>query len=119
MPIRLADGQEWAFPKPFLQIHASFDGGKARATWPVLTYGPALDALIEAMGECDDNADLLVAGASLGAFLLRQNYSLEDRELDMLFAFQPGVPESWDWVNAVIDVATGQNAPKRGSGGGI
>lgn len=118
VPVRLADGQEWLFPKPFIEIHASFDGGKARATYPVLTYGPDLDALVEAMGQCDDNAALLIGAASLGAYLLKQNYDLADEELDLLFTFRLGDPDSWDWARSVIDIATGQSGGQSFFGGG-
>lgn len=112
VPIKLADSQEWMFPKPFLQIHASFQGGKAVSTWPVLTCGPELDAIIEIVSECKVNATLLCAAATLGAHMLLRQYSLDDRELDQLFAFRPSDPDSWDWVQSVINTATGLAGPK-------
>jgi hypothetical protein len=117
IPVMLADGQAWAIPKPWLEIRASFGNGKAQTTYPVLTYGPELDALVKAIGECQDNTALLCGAASLGAYLLSQNYDLSDEVLDRLFAFRVGHPESWDWARAVMDVATGRSGPKRGSGG--
>jgi hypothetical protein len=118
VPVRLADGQAWLIPKPWLEVHASFDGGKAARTWPCLTYGPELDALVQAMGQCEDNAALLIGAASLGAYLLGVNYDLADAELDGLFAFRSGDPDSWNWAREVMDVATGASGPKLGSGGG-
>ena len=117
VPIMLADGQKWAFPKPWLEIRASFKGGKPQTTYPVLTYGPELDVLVKAIGECRDNAALLCGTASLGAYLVSQNYDLSDEDLDQLFAFRLGDSASWDWARAVMDVATGRSGPKRGSGG--
>jgi hypothetical protein len=110
--IRLADGQEWAFPKPWLEIHASFVGGRATETCPILTCGPELDALIEAMAGCRDNAALLMGAASLGASILSANYNLSDRDLDQLFAFRAGDPSSSEWVKAVMDVATGETGSR-------
>lgn len=105
--IVLADGGRWAFPRPWLEVHASFRGGRAVATYSVLTYGPELDELISAIATCRDNAALMVAAASLGALLLRHQYDLSDDDLDRLFAVRVDDPSSWGWVQAVIDVATG------------
>ncbi len=105
--ITLADGGRWAFPKPWLEIHAAFRGRPGRASYPVLTYGPELEELVDAIDECRDNAALIVGAASLGAYLLRRNYDLSDEDLDRLFAIRVGDPPSWEWAKAVIDVATG------------
>jgi hypothetical protein len=107
VPVRLADGNDWLLPKPWVEIHASFRGGKAEATFPILTHGPELDALVEAVGECQDNAAILCGAATLGAYLIRRNYDLDDSQLDQLFAFRPGDADSWGWISAVMDVATG------------
>jgi hypothetical protein len=105
--ITLADGSPWAFPKPWLEFHATFAGGRAVAGRTVLTYGPELEELIDAIEGCRDNAALLVGAASLGAYLLRRNYDLGDRDLDRLFAVRAGDPSSWGWAREVIGVATG------------
>jgi hypothetical protein len=117
-PVRLADGQEWLFPKPWLEIHASFAGGKAEGHYPVLTAGPELDELVEAISGCEDNAALLSGAATLGAALLLRNYDLDDRELDQLFAFRPVDPPSWDWAKEVIGIATGQGGTRSFRDGG-
>ena len=49
--IRLADGQEWAFPKPWLEIHASFVGGRATETCPILSSGSKHDGRREMTAE--------------------------------------------------------------------
>jgi hypothetical protein len=84
---------------------------------PVLTYGPDLDELVDTIGECRDNAALLIGAASLGAFLLLHNYDLSDEDLDRLFAVRVGDPASWDWAKAVIDVATGAGGSRSFRGG--
>jgi hypothetical protein len=117
-PVVLADGQTWYLPKPWLQIHAAFEAGKAVSTYPALTYGAEIDDLITAVGECQDNAAVLCAAASLGAYLLRQNYDLTDQELDTLFAFRLADSISWNWAKEVMQVATGTAGPKASSGGG-
>jgi hypothetical protein len=110
--ITLSDSRKWAFPKPWLQVHATFRDGKAVSSSPVLTYGCDLDALIHAISECEDSTALLVGAATLGAFLLCENYDLADAELDELFAFRVADPSSWGWVKAVMDVATGQSGSR-------
>jgi hypothetical protein len=115
--ITLADGTRWAFPKPWLEVHTSFREGRAVSSYPVLTYGPELDELVAAIGECRDNAALLIGAASLGAFLLRHNYDLSDEQLDRLFAVRVGDPSSWDWAQAVIELATGTGGSRSFRGG--
>lgn len=115
--ITLADGASWAFPKPWLEVHATFRGGRALSTYAVLTYGPELDELVGAIGACRDNAALIIGAATLGAFLLRHNYDLSDEDLDRLFAVRVGDPPSWDWAKAVIDVAAGTGGSRSFRGG--
>jgi hypothetical protein len=115
--ITLADGARWGIPKPWLEVHASFRGGRAVSSYPVLTYGPELDELVGAIGECRDNAALIIAAASLGAYLLRHHYDLLDEELDRLFAIRVGDPSSWDWAGAIIDAATGTAGSRSFRGG--
>jgi hypothetical protein len=118
VPITLADGQAWLFPKPWLQIHASFAGGRAAGHYPVVTSGPELDELVDAIGRCDDNLALLCGAATLGAHLLSRQYDLTDRELDQLFCYRLFDPSSWDWARAVIALATGQSGPRSFRAGG-
>jgi len=115
--ITLADGDRWAFPKPWLEVHASFRDGRAVSTYLVLTYGPDLDELVKAVGECRDNAALIIGSATLGAFLLRHNYDLTDEDLDRLFAVRVDDPSSWEWARAIIEVATGCGGSRSFHGG--
>jgi hypothetical protein len=115
--IVLADSQAWAFPKPWLQIHAAFKDHKAVGTAPRITNGPELDALIDAIGEAQDADLILGATASLGTFLLTANYDLSDTDLDQLFAFRPGDPSSWGWGQEVMNVATGASGTRSFRGG--
>jgi hypothetical protein len=115
--ITLADGTRWAFPKPWLEVRASFREGRAVSAYPVLTYGPELDELVDAIDECRDNAALIIGAASLGAFLLRRHYDVSDEDLDRLFAVRISDPSSWDWAQAVIEVATGSGGSRSFRGG--
>jgi hypothetical protein len=110
--IELADGQEWAFPQPVLELRPRFAGGKVAATYPVVTCGRELDELLEAISEVEDSTSLLSAAATLGAHLLLANYDLTDAELDTLFCVRPSDPTSAEWVEKVVEVAAGQHRPK-------
>jgi hypothetical protein len=118
VPVKLADGQEWLFPKPWIQIHASFADGNASSHYPVVTAGPELDELVEAMSQCEDAMAQLSGAATMGAYLLLRQYDLTDRELDQLFAFRLTDPSSWDWAKGVIGVATGQSGMRSFPDGG-
>jgi hypothetical protein len=116
-PVVLADKQTWHFPKPRFEIRPSFAGGRAVGTHPVVTQGPELDELVDAVGKCEDAATLLVGAATLGAHLLIRNYDLTDDELGELFAYRPDDQNSWKWLQSVMGIATGTSSPKPGSGG--
>lgn len=117
--ITLADGQRWAFPKPWVEIYATFADGKAMAPRPVLTVGPELDDLVQALGGCQDNGALLCGAATLGAHMLTRQYELADSELDVLFSFRGGDRDSWAWVDAVLAVATGEGGTRSFRAGGV
>jgi hypothetical protein len=114
----LADGQAWFLPKPWLEIRPVFRGGKVVTAWRVLTCGPELDALVEALGESDDLDSQVMAAASLAAHLLRWHYELTDAELDQLLAFRCADASSLDWMREVFRIATGRSGPKVCSAGG-
>jgi hypothetical protein len=117
-PVRLADGQTWFLPKPWLEVRPVFRGGRTHSSYPVLTYGRELDALIEAIGDCEDGAARICAVASLGAHLVTRQYQLTDEELDLLFCFRAADDVSSTWLRTVIEVATGRSGPKVSSAGG-
>jgi hypothetical protein len=117
-PVVLADGQTWWLPKPWLEIRPTFRGGRSVGAYPVLTYGRELDELLDAVGKSDDGIVQIGAVAGLGAYLLRQQYRLDDQDLDELLCFRVGDEASEGWACAVMDVATGRSGPKVSSAGG-
>src|SRR5262245_20877097 len=117
-PVVLADGQTWFVPKPWLEIRPVFRGGKALTAWRVLTCGPELDALIDALSECDDLDGQVTAAASLAAHLLCWHYDLTDAQLDELLAFRCADHSSLNWMREVLAIATGRSGPKASSAGG-
>jgi hypothetical protein len=117
-PVVLADGQTWLVPKPWLEIRSVFRGGKAVTAYPVLTCGPELDALLEAIGEAESKIDEISFVASLAAHLLLWHYDLADAELDQLLAFRHADEASANWLRQVLEIATGQSGPKACRAGG-
>jgi hypothetical protein len=118
VPVRLADGQSWFVPKPWLEIRPVFRGGKPVSSYRVLTCGPELDRLVEAMSDAADLDAQVSAIASLAAHLLLWHYDLTDAELDELLRFRCSDPASLDWMREVFAVATGRSGPKASSAGG-
>jgi hypothetical protein len=116
--VAFAGGVEMALPKPFLEIRPVFQNGKAIANYSHLTYGPAIEALLDAIRECEYRREELVAVASLAAYLLCWHYDLSDAELDELLCYRVGDDASQEWVDHVIEVATGTSGPKVGRAGG-
>jgi hypothetical protein len=117
-PVRLADGQLWHFPKPWLEVRPLFRRGVAGTTYRVLTCGAELDRLIEAMSESDDLEGQVAAAATLAAHLLLFQYDLADSDLDQLLAFRLGDETSCDWMRDVFAIAVGRSGPKAWRAGG-
>lgn len=116
-PVRLADGNEWSLPRPWLELVPVFRGGKAVDRARVLTCGDELDELVRAIAEGEPGVPQVLAVLTLGATLLLRNYDLDDAELARLFTFRPGEPESEAMLRSIIDVATGRVAHLFGRGG--
>lgn len=117
--IRLADGQEWAFPLPWLEQRAKFSGGKAVGTYLAIAYGNEADDLVAAIAACEGDGARIAGVATLAAMLLRENYDLADFELDTLLAFRPGDPATMGWPAEVMYAATGKRGRRtRPDGGG-
>jgi predicted O-methyltransferase YrrM len=114
----LADGQAWAIPKPWLVVRPVFREGKVVTAYNVLTYGQAVDELIEAVADTDSVVGHISAVASLAAYFLQWHYSLTDRDLDGLLAYRSGDAESMEWLKRVMEIATGSDGPKVSSVGG-
>jgi hypothetical protein len=117
VPVKLSDGNTWLLPKPWISLRPAFRAGKAIAAFSGLTYGPELDGLIVAIKEAEDFVDQILATMSLGAFLVRRNYDLDDRQLESLFVYRSDDPESEEMIRVIIETATGTGGPKVGSGG--
>jgi hypothetical protein len=116
--VAFADGVEMWLPKPWYELRPSFSNGKATANYPVFTYGPAIDALLDAIGECELLSEQMVAVASLAAYLLQWHYELDDADLDSLLCYRVGDDQSRAWFDRTMEVATGRSGPKVRRAGG-
>jgi hypothetical protein len=104
--ITLADGQAWAFRKPWLQFRPRFDDGQVADVDRAVSYGSDSDEIIEAIA--DGRIDPISGAASLAAWLLRKSYTLAEDELDQLLAFRPDDAASIEWTELVMNVAIGR-----------
>jgi hypothetical protein len=115
--VTLADCQTWAIPKPWFEVRPVFRDGRAIDAYSVLTCGPDLDALVEALGDCDDIYEQVSAVATLAAHLLGWHYDLSDADLNSLLAFRQADAASLDWMRRIVEIATGRSGPKVSSAG--
>lgn len=110
IPVRLADGNEWHFPRPMLELRPRFDGAKPVALTKHVTWGEELDDIVQAIATAEPGEDLILAVLRLGGDLLLRNYDLTQGELERLFRYRVNDPtgQSDEMIKAVIDVATGR-----------
>lgn len=88
--VRLADGQEWSFPKPMVRIRPRVEGGKVVAVAGSFTFGGDYDRKIEAYHSAADGSEQSVALMGMAVDLLTRNYDLGDDDLADLFTFTVG-----------------------------
>lgn len=105
--IRLANGKEWYFPRPTLQIAPIFHNGEPIKAVKTLSCGDEIDALLEGITSTADVTTIVLAVMALGAYLLRRCYDLTDEDLERLFVYRVGDPDSEQMVRDIITVATG------------
>lgn len=119
--ITLADGNQYAFPKPWLEIRGHFSAGKPTGLSARTTFGPELDEGVELIHQAESNHDLIIATLTLGAFLLRLQYDLSDEELQDLLAFRFAdenlTEQSLDMVREIAAVAMGTGGSQDFRGG--
>jgi hypothetical protein len=114
--VKLADGQTWYLPKPWVEICPTFENGAAVDYSRALTVGPDLEVLVDAV-RSNEGVAAILAIMTLGAFLLRRNYELTDAELETLFVYRDGDSESDAMLRGIVDTATGLHGPKRSRAG--
>jgi hypothetical protein len=111
-PIRLADGQEWIFPRPYIRfVPAEGEGGTLAFGGRRRTLGPAFDRFFGAMIESDDETTQATAALNLAATMLLHNYDLDIGHIQTLLAYDPDSDESAAVWERIVDVAMG-TSPK-------
>jgi hypothetical protein len=84
--IRLADGQEWVFPAPVTRGTGDAEDADIAADSSYL-------ALLRALEEAEDRAELRRAELALTIHLLGRNYDLGPEDYQRLLGLTPGSPE--------------------------
>lgn len=105
--VRLADGQEWTFPKPWLRLYPARDAdGKFYAAGG-MSFGAEYEEKFDELIECPDD-DLyrkLCLQVELAASLLASNYELTDGDLRRLLPIDStvdGCKEMWEAIGGVL-----------------
>lgn len=115
-PVTFGDGSTWYLPKPTISLIPVMEGGKRTGLAARTHFGPEFDALVDAVGKTEDNADLIAAVFDVAIFLLGRNYAVPDALYAELLVYQPGDEASSDLLAAIMAVARGQGQ-KKSSGG--
>ena len=107
-PIRLADGQEWYFPRPWLAIVPIVRDKEAVAEARHVSFGEDLDVLLEAIAAEEDAIAQIRHVVTLAIFLLGRGYDIASDEYPRLLTYYVGNPASDSMIEAIIDVALGR-----------
>ena len=104
--VRLADGQEWAFPKPRIRLKPKFIDGRVEVGGGA-TFGPEYDDRLETLfGVADvDPCELLRVKFEVAVPTLAANYYLRQEDVSELIVLEPGEPasdERWEQLNDVL-----------------
>lgn len=107
--VELADGQRWAFPRPYLEIRPKFVDGVATTSYRALSYSRTTDDLLAMLADADGFMQTASIVATIAGILLRMNYDLVDDELDQILAYRADDPTSAAWVGTVVEIAMGRH----------
>lgn len=113
VPVMLADGQEWYFPRPILELRPMFRQGKPHKFAPYVTWSDELDELIAAIGKATNRGLQILATLRLGGELLLRNYDLTDDELEVLFRYRVDDEASDRMMQAITEVVTGKQLSEK------
>jgi hypothetical protein len=113
VPIRLADGQDWQFPKPTIDLFPVVGQGGQVAVGGAPTFDVQYDELVEAFfrARALGPAEQLQALFALGVDLLARNYDLRPEDYRRLLRFHAGHEAYEAMWQGILDVALGA-APK-------
>jgi hypothetical protein len=117
VPIALADGQAWHFPRPVLTFYPTFEGGgKPTFSDSRHTFGPKYDDLVEGFLASEDGYEEANGLLALAVDLLARNYDLRPEDFRALLPRMVGDLDNDVMWGAIADVALGR-APKPTAGG--
>ena len=111
VPVALANGQEWHFPKPQVRIRPRIEGGKVLAVSGSFTHGGDYDKQLAAFHEAADGGDQAVQMFAMAVGLLSMNYTLSDDELGDLLSFVVGTEAGDAMRQELVEVVLG-TSPK-------
>lgn len=116
VPIVLADGQAWHFPRPSFELFPEVGpDGRVSGIGRASTFGPEYEDLLEAFYR--DDSDRLRGMFALAVDLLGRNYDLAPADFRCLLRFRRGDPDREATWRQILDVAEG-NGPKAWPVGG-
>jgi hypothetical protein len=105
--VRLADGQEWTFPRPWLRLYPVRGDDGATNVGGGPGYGPGYDDLVDQLIDSapNDTTGRLALQFAMATHLLEINYQLSDRDLCRLLAIDladPTCEERWRQINQIL-----------------
>jgi len=106
-PVRLADGQEWVFPKPRIRFRPRVGGDGRVEVAGGAGFGPEFDSSIDVLyGVVEaEGIEQLRIKFEMAIRLLRANYELTDAEIGGLVVYEPADPaavERWQELERVL-----------------
>ena len=106
VPIVLADGQVWHFPRPGFELFPVVGpDGRVAEIGRAATFGAEFEDLLESFYQ--DNVDRLRVMFDLAVDLLGRNYALSAADYRRLLRFRRGDPGREAMWRQILDVAEG------------
>ncbi len=104
--VRLADGQEWVFPRPRIRLRPEIVDGKVEIGGGP-SFGPEYDDQLDVLfGAVDvDPVERLRVKFEMAVRLLSANYDLKPEDYAELIVLEPGEPasdERWERLSNVL-----------------
>ena len=106
--VRLADGQEWVFPRPRIRLRPEIVDGKVEIGGGP-SFGPEYDDQLDVLfGAVDvDPVERLRVKFEMAVRLLSANYDLKPEDYAELIVLEPGEPASDRALGAALERALG------------
>jgi hypothetical protein len=109
--VTLTDGQQWLFPKPWVDVYPKFVDGV-----PVLgsetNFGPEFDAKLKAAKDATSDDDFCLTVFVLAMDMLGRNYTLAEADYSALVRWRRGSAMGESIISAAYGIAQGTSGPK-------